>query len=61
LAQRKGKRKRVGQELNRLAINSFHNGANFGGGIDTGYKGINGVKNKIDRAKIKIDFELTNL
>ena len=37
------------------------NGANFGGRIDNAYKGINGVKNKTDRAKIKIDFKLTNL
>ena len=28
----------------------------FGGTIDTVYKGINGVKNKTDQAKIKIDF-----
>jgi hypothetical protein len=60
LAQREGKRKRVSQELNRLAINPFHNGSNFGGRIDTASKGINGVTNKTDRAKIQIDFELTN-
>jgi hypothetical protein len=41
-------------------FNPFHNVANFGGRIDTIYTGIIGGKNKIDQAKIKIDFELIN-
>ena len=40
--------------------NPFHNVANFGGGVDNVYTGIIGGKNKIDQAKIRIDFELIN-
>ena len=46
---------------NCLQCNLLQNGVNFEGGIAIVYKGINGVKNKSDRAKIKIDFKLTNL
>ncbi len=40
--------------------NSFHNGANFGGRIDTVHTVIDGVNKKTDQAKIVIDFELIN-
>ena len=46
---------------NCLQYNPFQSASNFEGRIDTVYKGINGVKNKTDQAKIKIDCELINL
>ena len=38
----------------------FRNVANFVGSIDTAYTGIVDGNNKIDQAKIEIDFELIN-
>ena len=40
--------------------NPFHNGANFGGRVDTVSMDIISVKNKIGQRKFKIDFEVIN-